>query len=119
MLAHNVDKTDLVQRDEHGTVPSEWLAHQIATSANFATKNHLLNFYLGGTNYQIEHHAFPKMCSVHYPGISPIVENVCQQYGIPYNSYPTFWSALKSHYRKLRYLSKDRDEAVTLNTSVA
>ena len=44
------------------------------TTNNFARGNKLLCWYVGGLNFQIEHHLFPKVCSIHYPAISPIVE---------------------------------------------
>src|SRR5262249_42885858 len=37
----------------------EWAVHQVLTTVDFARGNWLLNWYLGGLNYQIEHHLFP------------------------------------------------------------
>jgi linoleoyl-CoA desaturase len=61
-----------------------------------------LNWYVGGLNYQIEHHLFPHMCHLLYPKIAPIVRATCQEFGLPYRSYPTFRAALKNHWRSLR-----------------
>ena len=74
------------------------------TTANFAPGNPFLTWYLGGLNYQIEHHLFPKVCHVHYPSLSPIVSATCQEYGIPYRSHPTLREALTTHLRWLRQL---------------
>ena len=72
--------------------------HQIETTVNFARKNHLLNWYIGGLNFQIEHHLFPRISHVHYPALSEIVENTCREFGIGYFAQPSLLSSLKSHY---------------------
>ena len=84
-----------------------WAEHQVRTTANFAPGNPVLTWYLGGLNYQIEHHLFPKVCHVHYPSLSPIVSATCREYGIPYQSHPTMREALMSHLRWLRRLGVD------------
>jgi linoleoyl-CoA desaturase len=66
----------------------EWAIHQIKTTANFATKNKLVSWLVGGLNFQIEHHLFPKISHIHYPAISKIIRNACQEYGIAYLEYP-------------------------------
>ena len=72
------------------------------TTSNFARKNKVLSWYIGGLNYQIEHHLFPHVCSIHYPEISYIVEETANKYGIPYNQHETFTEAVVSHYRTLK-----------------
>ena len=42
------------------------------------------------------------MCSIHYPAISPIVEQTAKEFGIPYNCNKTFSEAVASHYRTLK-----------------
>jgi linoleoyl-CoA desaturase len=78
------------------------------TTANFGPKNRLLSWYVGGLNFQVEHHLFPRVCSVHYPAISSIVEEVAAKYGLPYNAYPTLRAAIASHYRTLRQFGARR-----------
>ncbi|NBB75843.1 MAG: acyl-CoA desaturase, partial [Bacteroidetes bacterium] len=53
-------------------------------------------------NFQIEHHLFPKVCSIHYPEISRIVEKTANEFDIPYNHHETFREAVASHYRTLK-----------------
>jgi linoleoyl-CoA desaturase len=65
-----------------------------------------LTWYLGGLNYQVEHHLFPKTCHVHYPAISPIVEATCRAHGISHRSHPTMRAALRSHVRWLRRMGR-------------
>jgi linoleoyl-CoA desaturase len=72
------------------------------TTSNFATGSTLLTWYVGGLNFQVEHHLFPRVCSVHYPAIRPIVRAVAREYGVPYHEQPTLWAAIRSHYRTLK-----------------
>ncbi|MCW9708635.1 fatty acid desaturase family protein [Fodinibius salsisoli] len=101
-LAHVVEGTDHPTENEEGNIENAWMIHQLETTSNFAHNNHLLCWYIGGLNYQIEHHLFPKICSIHYPEISSIVRRVANEYDIPYNYHPTLGIAIKSHYRTLK-----------------
>jgi linoleoyl-CoA desaturase len=80
----------------------EFAVHQIETTADFARKNPLVTWYLGGLNYQVEHHLFPKICHLHYPALSPIVEKTCAQFGIRYSAHRRLRDAIVSHYHFLR-----------------
>jgi linoleoyl-CoA desaturase len=99
-----------------------WAIHQIRTTVDFAQGNRLLSWYLGGLNYQIEHHLFPHIGHVHYPALAPVVEQACAEYGVPYRTNSSFLAALASHARFLRVLGKPgawvsptaRDEVVDM-----
>ena len=101
-LAHVVEETDHPTPNEENMIDEHWAIHEMMTTNNFARKNKLLSWYIGGLNYQIEHHLFPKVCSIHYPEISPIVEETAREFGIPYNHHETFRQAVSSHYRTLK-----------------
>lgn len=101
-LAHVVEETTHPIPDEDNMIQNHWVIHEMYTTNNFARRNKLLSWYIGGLNYQIEHHLFPKVCSVHYPAISPIVEQTAKEFGIPYNCHDTFTEAVASHYRTLK-----------------
>lgn len=88
-------------RMEHG-----WAIHQALTTVDFAQRSRLLTWLLGGLNYQIEHHLFPKICHTNYPAISKIVRQTCLDYGVPYNVHGTIWSALKAHYHWLQKMGQ-------------
>jgi linoleoyl-CoA desaturase len=83
-------------------VAEGWAAHQVHTTMNFARRNRLLTWYLGGLNFQVEHHLFPKTCHIHYPAISPIVEATCRAHGISHRSHRTMRGAFRSHVRWLK-----------------
>jgi linoleoyl-CoA desaturase len=89
---------------ETNKLPDEFAAHQIKTTANFATRNKLISWLVGGLNFQIEHHLFPKISHVHYPAISEIVRSVCNEYQLQYIEYPTMRKAVVAHVRFLRHL---------------
>jgi linoleoyl-CoA desaturase len=67
------------------------------TTTNFGRKNRAFSWYVGGLNYQVEHHLFPNVCHVHYRAISPIVEQTALEFGLPYKSKETFIDALYAH----------------------
>jgi len=67
-LAHTVEHTAFpVVNEETNRFEDEWAVHQLKTTANFATNNKLVSWFVGGLNFQIEHHLFPKISHVHYP----------------------------------------------------
>ncbi len=84
----------------------DWAAHQLRTTANFATRNPLVNWFAGGLNFQIEHHLFPHAPHTLYPAISATVREVTEQLGLAYLEYPTLGEAIGAHVRLLRRLSR-------------
>jgi linoleoyl-CoA desaturase len=101
-LAHVVEETDHPVPDEENMIDEHWMIHEMVTTNNFARGNKALCWFVGGLNFQIEHHLFPKVCSIHYPAISPIVEQTAKEFNIPYNHHETFFEAVASHYRTLK-----------------
>lgn len=91
---------------ETDRVPNAWAVHQIETTVDFAQGNRLLTWYLGGLNFQIEHHLFPKICHLHYPTLAPIVEGACGLFGIRYTAHRDLPRALASHWRWLRRMGR-------------
>jgi len=77
------------------------------TTADFSRGSWLITYYVGGLNYQTEHHLFPRICHVHYPEIAPIVEATAKEFGVPYIYNDTFWTALKSHMSIISKLGKN------------
>jgi linoleoyl-CoA desaturase len=89
---------------DQGKVENEWMIHQLKTTANFAKKSRLVTWYVGGLNFQIEHHLFPNICHVHYKKLSDIVKATADEYGILYNDKKTYLEAVYSHYKMLKHL---------------
>ncbi|MDX2035203.1 MAG: acyl-CoA desaturase [Isosphaeraceae bacterium] len=113
-LAHCLEEAEVVTLDSRdATLETAWAEHQVRTTANFATKNPFLTWYLGGLNFQIEHHLFPRICHVHYPAISPIVAECCRDFGIPYHVHETVRSAVASHMRHIAALARRPDSTLS------
>ena len=102
--AHVIDGTEYPLPDTDGKMDNSWAIHQLYTTTNFANNNRILSWYVGGLNFQVEHHLFPGICHVHYRNISQIVRDTAIEFGLPYKSEPTFLGALRGHARLLKQL---------------
>jgi linoleoyl-CoA desaturase len=103
-LAHVIEETEhpALLEDVH----AEWVIHQIRTTADFARENRLLTWYLGGLNFQVIHHLFPRICHVHYPQVARVVAQVCDEYQINCQAHRSVYSAIRSHFRFLRSMGR-------------
>ena len=113
-LAHTVEGTSHPRPNESGAIENDWAIHQLNTTVNFSRQNKWLSWYVGGLNFQVEHHLFPRICHVHYPAIAPIVKQTAEEYGIPYMENETFVKAVQSHIATLQRFGKlpDINEAI-------
>ena len=82
------------------------LEDQIRRSSNFCPRNWFLTWYTGGLNFQIEHHLFPGIASIHYPELSVIVKATCNKFEIPYLSYDSLFTAFKGHISHLKKMGE-------------
>lgn len=105
-LAHVVTETEFTVVQDAERVENEWMVHQLLTTANFATKNKTLTWLLGGLNFQVEHHLFPKISHIHYPALNKIVRQTCQEFNINYIEFKTFQSAFSSHVQVIQAMSR-------------
>lgn len=96
-LAHTVEGTSHPLPCENGTIENDWAIHQLNTTANFSRRSKLLSWYVGGLNFQVEHHLFPRISHVHYPAIAEIVRQTAEEFNIPYLENKTFLKAVRSH----------------------
>lgn len=104
--AHVIEGTEYPMPDENGTLENNWAIHQLHTTTNFGRKHRAFSWFVGGLNYQVEHHLFPNICHVHYRAIAPIVEKTALEYGLPYKSKETFLDALIAHTHLMKELGK-------------
>ena len=102
--AHVIEETDFYQPDQEGSIENNWAIHQMRTTANFANDSKVFSWFIGGLNYQIEHHLFPHICHVHYKHISKIVRKTAEEFNVPYHYHSTFFGAVKSHFTLLHQL---------------
>ena len=105
-MAHVVEGADQPMPDVHNVIHHDWAVHQLQSTSDFARNNLFLNWYVGGLNFQVEHHLFPNISHVHYRRISYIVERTAQQFGLVYNLKPSFRTALSSHIQRLKELGR-------------
>jgi linoleoyl-CoA desaturase len=104
--AHVVEGTSYFQPDAKGNLENDWAVHQLHTTTNFAMGNRILSWYVGGLNFQVEHHLFPNVCHIHYRKLAPIVRATAEEFGLPYKAKRTFWDAMVAHGRLLRQLGQ-------------
>ena len=105
-MSHVVEGLEQTLPDEHSRINDSLLVHQLNTTSNFSRENNVLSWFVGGLNFQIEHHLFPRICHVHYPALAPIVETTAKEFNMPYYFYDSFGEAFQSHIRTLKNLGK-------------
>lgn len=106
-LAHTVEHTHFPMPDEvSNKLEDEWAIHQLKTTANFATNSRVISWLLGGLNFQVEHHLFPKISHIHYPAISKIIKEVCKEYEVEYFEYRKMRQAVVSHIIFLKQMGR-------------
>ncbi len=98
-LAHVVEQTQFPTEKK---IVGDWAVHQVSTTSNFGTRSKLLFWLLGGLNFQIEHHLFPRISHIHYPQISRFVKETCREFNVTYHEYSSMFDAIVSHLVYLR-----------------
>jgi linoleoyl-CoA desaturase len=108
-IAHVVPEVEFLTVDSYkeDNVEESWAKHQLLTTADFARKNAFLTWFLGGLNFQIEHHLFPDISHIHYPVISRIVKETANEFNVPYNYFDSFRGAVKAHHKLLHRLGRN------------
>jgi linoleoyl-CoA desaturase len=102
-LAHCVEEAEFpLPRPDTGRIDNAWAIHQVETTVNFSRSSPVAAWLLGGLNFQVEHHLFPRICHVNYPAMSKVVEETCREFGVRYTEHRSFWSGVASHFRWLR-----------------
>ena len=118
-VAHVTPDVEFFKVDEKtGVISSNksWAEAQLASSADFAHGSKFWTHFSGGLNYQVIHHLFPGVCHVHYPQLAPLVMDVCKKRGLEYVVYPTFWAALRAHFRHLKNVGGGAFKVPSLHT---
>jgi linoleoyl-CoA desaturase len=107
-MAHVVEGPEQPLPDAQGKMNDSLIVHQLKTTSDFSRGNKLLSWYVGGLNFQVEHHLFPRICHVHYRALAPIVEHTAKEFNIPYFAYDNFFDALRSHFKVLKRLGREQ-----------
>ncbi|TAM09018.1 MAG: acyl-CoA desaturase [Nevskiaceae bacterium] len=94
----------------------QWYVRQLLGSANFSGGK-LMHIASGNLSFQVEHHLFPDLPAHRYHEISPEVQAICHDYGLPYNT-GSFWKQTASTWTRILRLSfptGKRREATPVN----
>jgi linoleoyl-CoA desaturase len=106
-LAHSVENVDFLELPPDGErLERAFFDHQIATTANFAPRNPLVTWFVGGLNFQVEHHLFPRVSHRHYPALAKITAQVCREQGVAYHCNETLLGALRAHFGYLKRMGR-------------
>lgn len=107
VVPHLVDKAEFpIPREDTGRMETPWAVHQALVTVDFARENRVLTWLLGGLNYHKEHHLFPLICHINYPGMSKVVEETCLQFNVPYHTHASFRAGIAAHYRWLKRMGR-------------
>jgi linoleoyl-CoA desaturase len=112
--AHVVQKTEFPLPDMKGDMDTDHMIHQLLTTSNFALQSRIFSWFIGGLNFQVEHHLFPKICHVHYHKIAPIIQQTAQEYGLPYLFKRNFFSAVLDHLTMLKRLGNPETQKIAV-----
>jgi linoleoyl-CoA desaturase len=107
VIPHLVPDAEFPLPSAPGRMDIPWAVHQANVTVDFARRDRVLTWLLGGLNYHKEHHLFPLICHVNYPAISKVVEETCREFGVPYKEARSFPAGVAAHYRWLRRMAKE------------
>ena len=96
----------------NGVVDNSWAEHELEATIDFAPQSWWVNWVTGGLNTHVAHHLFPEVCHVHYRALTPIIADVCREYGMVYQS-DSLLGAIRSHFRYLGNLGQEDSVLVT------
>jgi fatty acid desaturase len=85
---HFPDQTYTFSQEEvENETAGGWYVRQLSGSANIEG-GPFFHVASGNLGFQVEHHLFPDVPSTRYAEIAPQVKDICERYGLPYNSGP-------------------------------
>src|SRR5215212_1452915 len=80
---------EFTEEETEGESRGQWYVRQLLGSANL-TGNELFHVMSGNLSHQIEHHLFPDLPAHRYAELAVEVREICERYGLPYNSGPLY-----------------------------
>ncbi|MBS1963106.1 MAG: fatty acid desaturase [Bdellovibrionales bacterium] len=108
VYSHVGVNTKFVYPDSTGKLPHSYAKHQLLTSVDFHAQNRWVGFIYGGFNAHAAHHIFPGLSSIHYWGVSKILKETSEEFGMPYHEVP-LPQMVASHYRFLKKMGSGPD----------
>ena len=110
--AHVGHGAEFPEPDDSNLLPYSFLMHQIITTTDFATNNPVVTHLYGAFNHHVIHHLFPHVCHIHYPSLTRILKETCEEYAIPYKENNTLLDAIYAHFQLLK--QRGKEEAVLI-----
>jgi linoleoyl-CoA desaturase len=84
-----------------------WAAHLVRTTASFSLDNRVTRWWTGGMTHHLAHHLRPTALRSELPELQvTAVADVVATSGLPEIVYPSFPSAVRHHYLRLRELGR-------------
>ncbi len=102
----HVMTTTAFPNPENGQLETNWAVHQLLTTTNYSPRSRVFSWFIGGLNFQVEHHLFPQISHVHYKKLSAMVKKTAEKHKFPYYVEPSFMVALGKHYQMLKMLGR-------------
>jgi fatty acid desaturase len=85
---HFPDQTFMFSEEEvENESRGAWYVRQLIGAANI-DGGPFFHVMAGNLSFQVEHHLYPDMPSSRYQQIAPRVREICERYGLPYNTGP-------------------------------
>jgi linoleoyl-CoA desaturase len=105
---HVTEEASFDHYDNEKNVAMDWVARQVETTTDFSIKNRVIDFFLGGANYQVMHHLFPKIAHIHLRGLNTILQKNTAKHNIHYMRV-SLWKAYLSHLKRLKYFGTHQE----------
>ncbi len=106
-LAHCVEQAEFVASNDH-VRGRHFADHQMRTTLDVHCRipgvRRVVQFMMGGLDFQIEHHLAPGMPHTIYPQLARRVRAECEALGLPYQCHNSLSAALRSHARWLKHM---------------
>jgi len=109
-IMENIFIVNHIQSELDPPKNGHWAVRQVHATSNWSSGSLFWNWFSGGLNHQIEHHLFPSVSYFLYPKISPIVQQTCKEFNIPYfnfSNYSRAWYGMFHHLKTLGYDEQD------------
>lgn len=89
---------DDMYRFRHGCRPfsGSFYIRQVLASVDYNLGSDVVDFLHGWLNYQIEHHMWPNLSMLSYRKSAPMVQDICNRYGVPYIKQNVFFRLKKT-----------------------
>ena len=103
---HLIEETSFPPFNAEGNIDKNWAIHIVESTVDFARTNPMVAWFLGAINVHVIHHLYPRICHTHYADIAPIVQQTAEEHGLKYRTFPSFSSAICSHFKLLKQLGQ-------------